>query len=207
MWRCHTQVETPFARKRSFDTLCSAMNLFSLTSQKAAWRIWFIHLRKRVAIKMFFFLSFSKEEKHHSMIYDWRLVAPASSPFDNYPKKKNQKTGAKRENGLQGDGMCFWKRICADGWVSETEQKESASTPDNWLWRTWIPFLSFLSGAFQKKNNQNSIECRYFRASLRGILGTTYTTTAQVYKRRRCQSALLKNKKKNRYTIDGDCGR
>ena len=48
-------------------------------------------------------------------------------------KKKNQKTGAKRENGLQGDGMCFWKRICADGWVSETEQKESASTPDNWL--------------------------------------------------------------------------
>ena len=157
--------------------------------------------------KNVFFLSFSKEEKHHSMIYDWRLVAPASSPFDNYPKKKIKRR-EQRENGLQGDGMCFWKRICADGWVSETEQKESASTPDNWLWRTWIPFLSFLSGAFQKKNNnQNSIECRYFRASLRGILGTTYTTTAQVYKRRRCQSALLKNKKKNRYTIDGDCGR
>lgn len=44
------------------------------------------------------------------MIYDWRLVAPASSPFDNYPKKKikrreqRERTGYKAMECVFGNG-------------------------------------------------------------------------------------------------------
>ena len=40
------------------------------------------------------------------MIYDWRLVAPASSPFDNYPKKKS-KDGSKERTGYKAMECVF----------------------------------------------------------------------------------------------------
>ena len=77
--------------------------------------------------KNVFFLSFSKEEKHHSMIYDWRLVAPASSPFDNYPKKKIKRREQRERTGYKAMECVFGNGYAPmDGWVRRSKRNRPA---------------------------------------------------------------------------------
>ena len=127
MWRCHTQVETPFARKRSFDTLCSAMNLFSLTSQKAAWRIWFIHLRKRVAIKMFFFFFLFRKRRN---IIRWFMIGGLLRRLVHLSiiiRKKKSKDGSKERTGYKAMECVFGNGYAPmDGWVRRSKRNRPA---------------------------------------------------------------------------------